>query len=320
MQDNYFSYLTSRHHSPGEMAGCVAGWDQEHQQLDVGSQFVGDTVQLQLGSVKIVRQTVNLRTMNAHSRSDDTFCTYFIPNPVTGRFAPDSLVTCFNIRRRPRFGMRPAGLPAIMVEMPFELVDMGNDDVWGNYSHLPSGAVWHLVTWLNSMLDPVHGQALRANPEFLSVAPNLIIDRLTLWLATKYPKANRETKRVFERASEWIRTSPSDKITVVDVSMATGCNPATLRKAFLDEADVSLDRYLTIRRLNFARNDILSTENKKLRISDVALSRGFSHWGRFSELYRSFFRETPSDTARAKFHSFEKPIRRQEDLYHLPPW
>ena len=57
------------------------------------------------------------------------------------------------------------------------------------------------------------------------------------------------------------------------------------------EADLAVNRFL---------NEALRTGEKRGTISDLAMSWGFTHMGRFSVEYRRHFGETPSETLKRK--------------------
>ena len=71
----------------------------------------------------------------------------------------------------------------------------------------------------------------------------------------------------------------------------------TLETAFKKQLNMTPGKCLVVYRPTKVRKELQSSSRDQT-ISFVALKNGFSHLGRFSKVYREFFGELPSHTAR----------------------
>lgn len=101
------------------------------------------------------------------------------------------------------------------------------------------------------------------------------------------------------RAEEYMRAYLSEPITVADLLSITGCSRTALYSHFRRTRGYTPMEFLLEQRLMKARSDLTKSRLGKA-ISSIALDCGFSHLGRFSQLYRKRFGELPSETARGK--------------------
>ncbi len=74
---------------------------------------------------------------------------------------------------------------------------------------------------------------------------------------------------------------------------ALGVSRSTLYKAFSDVLEISPSRWMTIKRLNRARVDILRNLTP---VAEAAQGQGFHHAGNFARYYRELFGERPRTT------------------------
>ena len=102
-----------------------------------------------------------------------------------------------------------------------------------------------------------------------------------------------------KRAIDYIEARLNQPITVADLAAATGVAGRTLFMHFKEFQGVSPMRYLRDARLRQVRRDLLRAE-AGVSITDIAMSAGFTHMGRFSVTYRRRFGESPSETLKRK--------------------
>jgi transcriptional regulator GlxA family with amidase domain len=105
------------------------------------------------------------------------------------------------------------------------------------------------------------------------------------------PIAPRDVKR----AVDYIDAHLRQPITVADLAGATGVAGRTLFMHFKTFKGVSPMGYLRSARLRQARQDLLQA-GPAATVTEVAMSTGFTHMGRFSASYRRCFGESPSQT------------------------
>lgn len=158
-----------------------------------------------------------------------------------------------------------------------------------------------------------------ANPRFArELARDLegtLVDEL---LASIRPREGptpirREAAR---RAEAYLRANWGRPIRLADICKAAGAPDRTLRQGFEELYGRSPMSYLRLLRHRAARAMLKRPDAG--RISDTALSCGFTHFGDFSVGYRRLFGETPSDTrraARAIHRNRSSPIRGSDPVH-----
>jgi AraC-like DNA-binding protein len=104
-------------------------------------------------------------------------------------------------------------------------------------------------------------------------------------------------KRPARRAEEYLRTQFHEAITIADLVRESGCSRSVLFEAFKQACGCTPMEYLTELRLSRAMARLRSAGPDDT-VTEIALACGFTHLGRFSELYRNRFDELPSATLR----------------------
>jgi AraC family ethanolamine operon transcriptional activator len=101
--------------------------------------------------------------------------------------------------------------------------------------------------------------------------------------------------RVLREIDEFADTNASRPIYSEEIAAAFGISVRTLANLMIQSNDMSLQRYLRLRRLWSTRRQLLAgTPN--LKIKEVALAHGFWHMGDFAARYFRQFGEHPSST------------------------
>ncbi len=99
------------------------------------------------------------------------------------------------------------------------------------------------------------------------------------------------------RAEEFLREHMDAPFSSRGLCSATRMSERSIEMLFKDAYGISPRAWSQIVRLNAARHDLLESQSQDVRVSDVAVRRGFFHFGRFSAAYRQLFGELPSITA-----------------------
>lgn len=102
-----------------------------------------------------------------------------------------------------------------------------------------------------------------------------------------------------ERAAAYIRSNYSDRLAVSDIAAAAGTGTRALQLAFRKRFGLSPRSYLEGVRLGQVRR-LLKSASPVATVTDLALSSGFTHLGRFSRFYFEKYGERPSDTLRRR--------------------
>ena len=83
-------------------------------------------------------------------------------------------------------------------------------------------------------------------------------------------------------------------VTAFELAAAVGVSQRTLEYAFQDQFGVTPAVYLRLHRLNAAHRELSESDPGIATVTQIALSWGFSHPGRFSQAHQKLFGETPS--------------------------
>ncbi|WP_264211862.1 AraC family transcriptional regulator [Leisingera thetidis] len=114
------------------------------------------------------------------------------------------------------------------------------------------------------------------------------------------------------RAQDYIHANASEPLTVSAIAAEAGCSLRTLQAGFRQHFGLTPLEYLRDLRLDLARYLLLSRPSGTA-VSSIAYDSGFSHLGRFSQLYRTRFGELPSATRSASTRQTARsPIARHK--------
>jgi len=144
--------------------------------------------------------------------------------------------------------------------------------------------------------------AMPVNAIMASMYEQLIITGLLLYQPSNYTAAlekhaARVAPRDVQRAVDYMQGRLDEPITLADIVAASGIPGRTLMKHFRDHWGVSPMRYLRNARLARVREALMRARPSE-SVTDIALTWGFNHLGRFAIEYRVQFGESPSDTFR----------------------
>jgi AraC family transcriptional regulator, ethanolamine operon transcriptional activator len=114
---------------------------------------------------------------------------------------------------------------------------------------------------------------------------------------TSEPLPAVSRRRLVARALDVLHATPDEPASIVSVCDALGVTERTLQRAFHDCLGMSLRAYERERRLRAAHGALLA-EGHRRSITDIAMSFGFWHLGRFSGAYAALFGCVPTETRR----------------------
>lgn len=161
----------------------------------------------------------------------------------------------------------------------------------------PGAALKRLVLWLMTEADagnPPIGPGLMARQIESTVLAGLLEapHDQTAQLA-RLRSAPRP--RHLRLAEGYIEANLDQPITLEEVASAAGISPRGLQMAFRDWRGTTPMGFWRDARLARAHADLLSAA-PGTKVTDVALRWGFTHFGRFSQLYRTRYGLLPRDT------------------------
>lgn len=110
------------------------------------------------------------------------------------------------------------------------------------------------------------------------------------------PPTSRLRSLAVRRSTEFIEQVGGRPVTVRELCEVSGVSWRTLDYAFKDQFGVSPKKYLTVRRLNLAHQDLLASRPGEKRVARIAARWGFWHMSRFARDYRRIFGALPSET------------------------
>lgn len=87
-----------------------------------------------------------------------------------------------------------------------------------------------------------------------------------------------------------------ESLEVNDICESIHVSRRTLQYSFTEISGITPRNYLRILRLNNAYRNLLNASGES--IQNIAMDAGFNHIGRFSQYYKEFFGELPSETVR----------------------
>ncbi len=99
---------------------------------------------------------------------------------------------------------------------------------------------------------------------------------------------------------EWIEANLSEPLTVGRLCQVADVGQRCLQRTFIHRRGVSPMRYVLERRLVAAHHLLMrSSRSSPASITHIALELGFTHLGRFAQVYRQVIGELPSETLAA---------------------
>jgi AraC-like DNA-binding protein len=142
------------------------------------------------------------------------------------------------------------------------------------------------------------------SPAAMAAFEQFIVTVLLLSHPHNYSDALRRIQRPIaprdlKHAVDYIEAHLDQAVTVADLVEATGVAGRTLFMHFKNFKGVSPMRYLRNARLRQARQALLRAD-PEASVTEIAMSTGFTHMGRFAVTYRRHFGESPSETLRGR--------------------
>jgi AraC-like DNA-binding protein len=150
------------------------------------------------------------------------------------------------------------------------------------------------------LADLERGGAVARNAMALGSLEQFIINELLLshwhnYSEAIHGRASAVGPRDLRRAIDYMEANLKSPVKLTDIVEASGVPGRTLMKHFEAFRGVSPMQYLRRARLEQVNQELRTGETRGT-ISDLAMSWGFTHMGRFSAEYRRHFGETPSET------------------------
>ncbi len=106
----------------------------------------------------------------------------------------------------------------------------------------------------------------------------------------------RRIHRAMARADEFLASHLNQAISRAELADAAGVSIRTLSRAFLKRHGMGPMEFLKARRLHASYRQLFTVDAGSTSVTDVAVSYGFTHLGKFAAKYKQAFGESPSVT------------------------
>jgi excisionase family DNA binding protein len=202
-------------------------------------------------------------------------------------FTVDSDVHDVVVLISPQLLERTAGPEAVDAVARTHLIDF--ESAGGGLIDLVMNLLHHCESKAPLLQQPaiagsVHSQLLRSIEDcFAGPVQNDAID-----------SSNLRERAVHAALDHVYRTGRS--VSAFDMAQAAGVSQRTLELAFKQSLGMTPGKYLVLNRLNGAHHQLADACKGEQTVTEVALSWGFTHVGRFSSAYLQLFGELPSNT------------------------
>jgi len=110
--------------------------------------------------------------------------------------------------------------------------------------------------------------------------------------------AQRRRELIMRRFFRFLEDNPRIPIFIPEICIAIGTSHSTLLSCCQEHLGMAPKRYLLLRRLRLARQELREATRGETSVTEVAAKYGFWEFGRFAGVYSFVFGERPSDTLR----------------------
>ena len=292
------------------MAASPLAWDQTYEQIGRG-RFQGRVTQLLLDQVQLARAVWSPGVLQRGSAPKGTWA-FGLPLVAEGSLhvrrrpaAPGELIAATS---RDDVGFAATGPTDLMiVALPTSLIDRwvqtrrGIDrfdlDLPSPRWQVPADEMARRARTLSSLLEALTTESDdlltdQVLPRIESQIFDVILDMIPSAEIIE-PLHNRASiaRAVFAVLNERIDDPPS----ITELCLAVGAKERTLHLSCVEAFGRPPAKLLAELRLNAARRALLHPR-KETSVAAVAMLYGFTHFGRFAEIYRRQFGELPSAT------------------------
>jgi len=157
----------------------------------------------------------------------------------------------------------------------------------------------HLAMLLRLVASECASGAVRAQL-FMHYA-HAVADKLLFTLQRNQPSSQTCGQvRLFERLERHIEARIKQDISVEQLAQFAGLSQRSLYQVFKDQARMSPRSYIRRKKLEHVYATLMDPAVRVASVTAVALDYGFTHLGRFAELYKSSFGVLPSESLKAR--------------------
>jgi len=289
-------------HDVDELNISVKDANLEHYQTVQGQMFG------QLTQIELDKTTINTGTYNQNMIAKGTFAQEVITfasliDATEGKTIfrskeiPNNSALCFSEGSEMSYAITPNSTWSTFVIPRDELEALGFDI--GTLADTFVGSVDQPVSQITTLLNDLK---TLSPEEFGYLDQDLVYEQfLSAYLdafshTDQLVKMDRDTyKQVATQVYEYIKSHSDTTIMMVDLCKMSGRSERTLQRSFKKYYNISIQEFIKSYRLHQVRHLLLNPSNHET-ISMIALRHGFTHLGRFSQEYKKFYKESPSET------------------------
>lgn len=131
----------------------------------------------------------------------------------------------------------------------------------------------------------------------ISLSRYCCVQRINNHLLTERDKSMKISAKVIETISGWIDNNIHRRLRIEDVARYSGYSKWHFQRIFLYYKGESIGRYIRIRKLQLAAQDLKNTQE---RIVDISVKYGFDSQQSFNRLFTRSFKMSPGTYRKAK--------------------
>jgi AraC-like DNA-binding protein len=166
----------------------------------------------------------------------------------------------------------------------------------------PTYLRWHSL--VDILLRDAESKDLSLHPSVRRQLEDLIKSALITGFHNNYSDclerfARPAVPRAIRRAMQLCEESPEQPLTVTELAAGAGVGIRSLQAGFKEHVGLTPMDYLRDIRLQRVHAELTNRDIVMSSIAQVAFAWGFTHLGRFAQLYRARFGELPSHTLRS---------------------
>ena len=285
--------IQSHDTADGDQQLVIAGWHEHYQQMSAGC-FHGAVVHMQLNGIEAYEERMNTRIEQHFQAPADSLVFSFDTRNgslyLLNEDTQNTWITPENYQEvgvviGPRYLSRLDNLSNMDGLFLTQLVSQ-QSQVFGRWL---SRTLQQLATQHSPLIEESLAQQLVDDCLYILDCPSQAPDRTS-------QKHLAHDRRLIQRVFDLVMASPQEHLDVLHLAKGVGVSVRQLQHSFTSFAGVSPSQWQRLRRLNFARRDLLRCTPGDTRVAEIAMRWSFWHLGRFSQTYRSLFGELPSQT------------------------
>lgn len=275
----------------------IAGWQEHYQQMSPGC-FRGTVVHMELNGIDVYEERMNTRIeQHFHAPADSLVFSFDTRDGSLYLLNEDTQNTWVTPENYNEVGV------VIGPQYLKQLNTLNLSQLDGLFlTPLVSQQSQVFGRWLSRILQqlavthssiPEEGLAQQLIDDCLYIldCPSQTPDRTS-------QKHLAHDRHLVQRVFDLVMASPQEHFNVLQLANGVGVSVRQLQQSFTSFTGVSPSQWQRLRRLNFARRDLLRMKPGDTSVAEVAMRWSFWHLGRFSQAYRNLFGELPSSTVR----------------------